>query len=181
MSETTISSGSLAASDSDSAVDLVASALVESAFDFAGTPCGILAPLLEGLTERGASLTYIHREDVAIAFVVGVNLAGGHLCVFMQNSGFGQSVNVLASLLEPFHARVPIIVSMRGTGIDTTLENRGMGDTTIPVLQALEIPARWLSAERPGADIAWLSTQTCNTGGPAALLVDPGYFGWSPR
>jgi sulfopyruvate decarboxylase subunit alpha len=172
-------SRSMVADFTHSSVDVVAAALVES-FDFAGTPCGILAPLLDGLARRGASLTYIHREDVAVAFAVGVNLAGGHLCLFMQNSGFGQSVNVLASLVEPFRAPVPMIVSMRGTGTDTTSENRGMGRTTIPVLQALGIPFRWLSVDHPTGDITWLSTQTCNTGGPAAVLVEPGYFGWRP-
>lgn len=172
---------SIVAGCAHSLVDVVATALIESWVDFAGTPCGILAPLLDGLTERGASLTYIHREDIAVAFAVGAHLAGGHLCVFMQNSGFGQSVNVLASLVEPCRAPVPMIVSMRGTGADTTPENRGMGRTTIPVLQALGIPFRRLSAEHPTADITWLSSQTRNTGGPAAVLVEPEYFGWSSQ
>jgi sulfopyruvate decarboxylase subunit alpha len=164
-----------------SSVEVVATALMESWIDFAGTPCGILAPLLDGLARRGASLTYIHREDIAVTFAVGVNLAGGHLCVFMQNSGFGQSVNVLASLVEPFRVPVPMIVSMRGTGADATPENRGMGRTTIPVLQALGIPFRRLSVEHPTEDITWLKIQTGNTGGPAAVLVKPEYFGWSSQ
>jgi sulfopyruvate decarboxylase TPP-binding subunit len=181
MSTHSVSSGATVAGSTHSLVDVVATALVGSWFDFAGTPCGVLAPLLDGLAGRGASLTYLHREDVAVAFAVGVNLAGGHLCVFMQNSGFGQSVNVLASLVEPFRAQVPMIVSMRGTGVDTTPENRGMGRTTIPVLHALGIPFRRLSVEHPTADITWLSSQTRNTGGPAAVLVEPGYFGWSSQ
>jgi sulfopyruvate decarboxylase subunit alpha len=181
MTGTAVLSRSMLAGSAHSCVDMVATALVESWDDFAGTPCGILAPLLDDLARRGASLTYIHREDVAVAFAVGVNLAGGHLCVFMQNSGFGQSVNVLASLVEPFRAPVPMIVSMRGTGADTTPENRGMGRATIPVLHALGIPFRQLSVEHPTADITWLNTHTRTTGGPAAVLIEPEYFGWSSQ
>jgi sulfopyruvate decarboxylase subunit alpha len=181
MTGTAVLSRSMVDGFAHSCVDVVATALVESWIDFAGTPCGILAPLLDGLAQRGASLTYIHREDVAVAFAVGFNLAGGHLCVFMQNSGFGQSVNVLASLVEPFRAPVPMIVSMRGIGADITAENRGMGRTTIPVLQALGIPFRRLSVEHATADITWLNAQTRSTGGPAAVLVEPEYFGWSSQ
>lgn len=145
----------------------------------AATPCGVLAPLLGRLEQGHPEFRYVHREDNAVALAVGTALTGGRGAVLMQNSGFGQSVNVMASLVEPFDVPLGLVVSMRGTGVDGTRENRGMGEVTVPVLDRLGVPWRMLGTDGDRGAVAWFETVLADRTGPVALLVPPESFGWS--
>ncbi|MEU0896312.1 hypothetical protein [Streptomyces massasporeus] len=79
--------------------DEVAERVVDSGFwPFYGTPCGILAPLFTAVDLR-AGLLPVVREDNAVGLAAGAAPAGRAPVVLMQNSGPGQSVNALASLI----------------------------------------------------------------------------------
>ncbi|WP_216207592.1 thiamine pyrophosphate-binding protein [Amycolatopsis aidingensis] len=148
--------------------------LAEAGFaPFFGTPCGILAPLYRQL-ERQAEMRTITREDNAVGVAAGTALAGRFPVVLMQNSGLGQSVNVLASLVVPYRIPLLLVVSLRGTGPDPTPENQPMGGLTVPVLSGLDIPVETVgSPEVPGfLDRARRDRRA------AALLVPPAAFGW---
>ncbi|MCL2465363.1 MAG: hypothetical protein FWF28_09895, partial [Micrococcales bacterium] len=102
------------------------------------TPCGVLAPLLELLADE-PDYQVVAREDNAVGLAAGVGLAGGAATVLMQNSGLGQSVNALASLVVPYAIPMLLVISLRGTGPDVTAENRAMGRLTEPILDGLGI------------------------------------------
>jgi len=53
------------------------------------------------------------REDEAIAFAVGVQLGGGECSVFMSSPGFGNCINIIATLLKPYNIRIPMEVKIR--------------------------------------------------------------------
>lgn len=142
------------------------------------TPCGILAPLLEALEQVHPDFTYVHREDNAIGLAAGTAMSGKRSLVLMQNSGFGQSVNVLASLVVPFCLPIGLVISMRGTEIDTTWENLGMGRVTVPVLDHLSMPWQRLTVDSFDDALRWFDVT--GRSGPVALLVPPDLFGWSP-
>lgn len=147
-----------------------------------GVPCGILAPLFAELERMPQGFIYAPREDTAIAMACGSITTGCKPLVVMQNSGLGQSVNALASLAIPYRFPLPMIVSLRGIAPDTTEENRSMGDLTIPLLDRLGIPNRVARANFFPADLHWLHEVTgTGVAGPAALLVEPSFFEWSPR
>ncbi|HWE92030.1 MAG TPA: hypothetical protein VG317_21385 [Pseudonocardiaceae bacterium] len=139
------------------------------------TPCGILAPLLGELAGVHRNFGYVHREDNAVALAAGVAMAGRRAVVLMQNSGLGQSVNVLASLVEPFRPPIGLVISLRGTGQDTTRENRSMGHITEPLLDHFDIPWRPIGRQ----SLEWFDDCLESRTGPAALLVPPEFFGWS--
>ncbi|MEH2921363.1 thiamine pyrophosphate-binding protein [Samsonia erythrinae] len=142
-----------------------------------GTPCGILAPLwkyLDTQNERERLIT-ISREDTALSYAAGQALAGGYPAVFMQNSGFGNCVNIMASLICPFKLRVVLIISLRGTGNDTTPENTEMGKVTASILEQWKVPI--ISLLTPTDEIAVFEL---NQNGPMAILISPEYFGWCP-
>jgi sulfopyruvate decarboxylase alpha subunit len=163
------------------AADQTAAGLVAAGYDLvAGTPCGVLKPLFARLEER-VGVRYMHREDNAIAFAAGVALAGGSGLVLMQNSGLGQSINVIASLVTPFRVPVALVVSLRGTDADHTEENLGMGRATDTVLSALGLPYRRLDPSCAIESVAWLNDMARRSQRPAALLVPPGSFGWKPE
>ncbi|WP_200308190.1 hypothetical protein [Streptomyces adelaidensis] len=167
-------------SSTDARVADIASVLTTWCPDLCvATPCGVLAPLLGRLQECHQGFRYVHREDNAVALAVGTALAGGRGAVLMQNSGFGQSVNVLASLVEPFDVPLGLVVSMRGTGVDGTRENRGMGQVTIPVLEHLGLPWRMLAGDDHRSAVTWFETMLADRTRPAVLLVPPESFGWS--
>lgn len=141
---------------------------------FYGTPCGILAPLYQALEERTELLT-IAREDNAVGVAAGAALAGGHPVVLMQNSGLGQSVNALASLVVPYRIPMLLVISVRGVSPDPTQENAAMGKLTEPLLASLGIEALTLTAAGQTAPLRRIVREERQ---PAALLVPPHAFGW---
>lgn len=140
-----------------------------------GTPCGILAPLYAALQDRPGLLT-VAREDNAVGMAVGAALAGRTHVVLMQNSGLGQSVNALASLVVPYRIPVLLVVSVRGAEGDPTPENQVMGRLTEPLLSGLGVHAERLDPAAAGAQVARLRRIVREQ--PAALLVQPGDMGW---
>lgn len=161
-----------------------ASALSGSLIDqgfapFFGTPCGILAPLFERLESR-SRLMSVAREDNAVGIAAGASMAGHAPVVVMQNSGLGQSVNAIASLVVPYSMPMLLIVSMRGVPPDDTSENIVMGRITEGVLAGAGIPTAWLDADDIDDQVAWARAQVVERHTPAALLVAPGLFGWRP-
>ncbi len=145
---------------------------------FFGTPCGVLAPLYATMEER-ASLMAVTREDNAVGLAAGAALANRLPVVLMQNSGLGQSVNAIASLVMPYELPILLIVSMRGEGIDTTLENAAMGRATEPILDALEVHCFRLFEGSAATDTLGSAVDRVrDTNRTVAVLVPPTYFGW---
>ncbi|MFB7664842.1 thiamine pyrophosphate-binding protein [Kitasatospora sp. NPDC056138] len=141
---------------------------------FYGTPCGILAPLYAALEEQAGLLT-VAREDNAVGVAAGAALAGRSPAVLMQNSGLGQSVNALASLVVPYRIPMLLVVSLRGVQPDWTSENIAMGQLTEPLLTMLGIPAVTLSGTGQADRLRELVHVQRRA---AALLVPPNAFGW---
>jgi sulfopyruvate decarboxylase alpha subunit len=157
----------------------LATALIGAGFaPFFGTPCGVLAPLYANL-EAEAGLVTVPREDNAVGLAAGAALAGARPAVLMQNSGFGQSVNALASLIIPYEIPVLFIVSLRGKDPDHTAENTPMGEATEPILSLLGVPVRRFEpTDRAAAQVAELA-KLVDAGTSAALTIAPDAFGWA--
>ena len=62
------------------------------------------------------------REEEAIGIAVGSYAVGKNAAVFMQSSGFGNSINALASLCIPARTPIPLFINLRG----------GAGNSTLP-------------------------------------------------
>lgn len=153
-------------------------ALVDRGFaPFFGTPCGILAPLYQQL-ETAADLCTVSREDNAVGVAAGAAMAGQSPVVLMQNSGLGQSVNALASLVVPYQIPMLLIVSMRGVPPDFTTENLVMGRLTEQLLAGAGIATTLLDAGNLAVQTDWARTLVVEHRSPAALLVPPTLFGW---
>ncbi|MDE2934583.1 MAG: thiamine pyrophosphate-binding protein [Chloroflexota bacterium] len=109
---------------------------LRAACDYVVTvPCSAFRecyPLLD--PERVIAAT---REDEAIGIASGIVVAGGRASVVMQNSGLGNSVNVLASLNMAYSIGLPIVMCMRGTGTEDNPAQIPMGEATVQLLDAL--------------------------------------------
>ena len=77
------------------------------------------------------------REEEAIGIAVGSYAVGKNASVFMQSSGFGNSVNALASLCIPARTPIPLFINLRGGPGEFNLSQVAMGRSTRPIMDLL--------------------------------------------
>lgn len=74
------------------------------------------------------------REDEAVAVATGFWLAGGEPTVYMQNSGLGNSIDIITSLLKPYGIEFPIVVQHR----DSPEHHAFMGKIDSKLMEIME-------------------------------------------
>lgn len=77
------------------------------------------------------------REEEAIGIAVGAYAVGRNSAVFMQSSGFGNTVNAVASLCIPCRTPIPFFINLRGGAGEFNIAQVAMGRTTRPILDLL--------------------------------------------
>lgn len=103
-------------------------------------PCVNLGKLLEMIdNDDGIIHVPVTREEEGFGIAAGAYIGGRKPCILMQNSGLGNSVNVLASLYELYHIPILMIMSHRGTKGEFMSAQVPMGLATPKVLDALNI------------------------------------------
>ena len=114
---------------------------------FTGIPDSTFKSLMKFLTDN-------HRENLeniiacneceAIAIASGYHLATNKIgVVYMQNSGFGKTVNPLTSLCDPEVYSIPILLMVGWRGEPDKIDapqHKKMGKITLPLLETLQIP-----------------------------------------
>ena len=107
---------------------------------FVSVPCKLLAGLLE-LLEKDNDILYtpVTREEEGVGILAGAYLAGRRPVIVLQNSGLGNSINAICSLLNYFHIPVVFIVSHRGTEGEKIDAQRPMGAATKALLDAAKV------------------------------------------
>ena len=74
------------------------------------------------------------REEEAMGVAVGAYATGRNSAVFMQSSGFGNSINAIASLCIPARTPIPIFLNLRGGPGEFNIAQVPMGRATRPIL-----------------------------------------------
>jgi phosphonopyruvate decarboxylase len=94
----------------------VLSCLSEYSFDpYLAVPCTLLKPILSVLRDRNSgSFFAAPNEGDAIGIAAGARLVGRNPVVVCQNSGIGNMMNPLTSLIYTFRIPLLLIVSWRG-------------------------------------------------------------------
>ncbi len=87
------------------------------------------------------------REEEAIGVASGAYAAGRRAAVFMQSSGFGNTVNALASLCIPCRIPLPMFINLRGEVGEFNIAQVPMGRATRPILDVLGITHYTLESE----------------------------------
>jgi phosphonopyruvate decarboxylase len=101
-------------------------------YDFiVGIPCS----KLKNFTDKIENYIPCTREDEAMALAVGAYLAGKKPLVFLQNSGLGNIVDIVTSLLKPYGINgIHLLISVRSKP-----EHHGfMGKITKKLLKLLK-------------------------------------------
>ena len=157
-------------------------ALVKGGIDFfAGVPDSLLKNLCAYITDNVSRENNIiaANEGGAVALAAGYHLATGKTgCVYMQNSGEGNAVNPLLSLMDADVYRMPLllVIGWRGEpGVHDEPQHVKQGKVTLSLLDAMGIPYAVLDENWEGqVDEALRVIQETN--GIYALIVRKGTF-----
>ena len=152
---------------------------------YTGVPDSLLKGLCDELYDKFGtqSDTHVvaHNEGGAIALCAGHYLASGKpgLC-YMQNSGIGNAVNPLASLMDPMVYSIPclLVIGWRGEpGVRDEPQHVKQGLITVGQLELLGIPYMILSADTSYDSFIHEFTgiaEALHQGKPAAVIVRKG-------
>ena len=110
---------------------------------YSGVPCSFLKEFINHIIDS-PEIYYIPaaNEGDAIAIAAGVYLGGQYPVVMLQNSGLGNAVNPITSLLQTFEIPVLIVVTLRGdpSASPDEPQHRLMGKITTDLLDLMEVP-----------------------------------------
>lgn len=166
-------------------------ATVEQLFDsfsscgisyFSGVPDSTFKEWMSFLADNEDKL--INRiaanEGAAVAHATGYYLASQKVgVVYLQNSGLGNAVNPLTSLVDPLVYGVPLILMMgwRGMpGIKDEPQHARMGQSTLSILDAISIPYKIIEPENYHQVIKEVHSLAIERKGPVAIIVKPGFL-----
>ena len=122
------------------------------------------------------------NEGNAIAMAAGQHLATGSVpLVYMQNSGLGNALNPIASLLDVDVYAIPMVLLIGWRGHPDEMDwvqHRRQGAITASVLADLGVPQRVIGPHGTDAldDVDWAVQAARNRSGPTALFVTRGVF-----
>lgn len=154
-------------------VNIFIASLIKNDFSFfANVPCSLLNPYLQTLERYKGEIISVSalREDIAIGLAAGSTMSGKKSVVFMQNSGFGLSVNSIASLILPFKIPILLVIGCRGAKESDPEETLIMGKITLKLLKILQIPAKLLDSRNAKKVIVWAS-EIIESGNCASILI----------
>ena len=150
---------------------------------FVGVPDSLLKNFCAVLSARLDSRHNIiaANEGGAVGLAAGHYLATGRpACVYMQNSGEGNAVNPLASLMDGDVYGLPalLVIGWRGEpGVKDEPQHAKQGKITLSLLDCLDIPYSVLSDdESVASDQISDALAVVNAGGVYALVVRKGTF-----
>lgn len=151
---------------------------------FTGVPDSLLKDICGYIADNASAQNHIisANEGNAIAIAAGYYMATGKIpLVYMQNSGIGNAVNPLLSLVDEKVYSIPMLVMIgwRGEpGIKDEPQHVKQGEVTLDLLEAMKIPYSIL-----GMDEIEVETQiqkaivyVKNNNVPYALVVKKGTF-----
>lgn len=119
---------------------------------FAGVPDSLLKNLCAYITDNVSREKNIiaANEGNAVALAAGYHLATGKVgCVYMQNSGEGNIVNPLLSLVDEdvYHIPMLLIIGWRGEpGVHDEPQHKKQGKVTLSLLETMGVPYAVLDA-----------------------------------
>ena len=159
---------------------------------FTGVPDSKLRPLVDYLMDTYGAHSPTHviavNEGSAAALAAGYHLATGKVpLVYLQNSGLGNIVNPLLSLLHENVYGIPCIfvVGWRGEPeLYDEPQHLVQGRLSLPLLETMGVRTMVLTRESTAAEVAaWMEQQRSHRegGGQCAILVRDGALSYPKR
>mgnify|MGYP001233134248 FL=1 len=140
---------------------------------YLSVPCKLLANMIE-ILEKDKSVYYssVPREEEGMGICAGAYLGKKLPCIMMQNTGLGNSVNAIVSLLQLYNLPVIFLISYRGTPGEQVSAQGGMAKITKEILDTLKIPTLHCSSEKDLDNIKTYTNHAKIMESPVAILCD---------
>ena len=151
---------------------------------FTGVPDSLLKELCSCMahTSRAGEHIIAANEGGAVGLALGYHLATGKIpLVYLQNSGLGNVVNPLLSLVDEDVYSVPmlLVIGWRGEpGVHDEPQHKKQGRVMVPMLEAMGIPYSVLGADAHHAEpfVKDAVAHVRKTSGPFAMVIKKGAF-----
>lgn len=152
---------------------------------FAGVPDSLLKDFCAYITDTAPERDHFiaANEGCAIGLAAGYHLATGKIpLVYMQNSGLGNAVNPLLSLIDAEVYAIPLVlvIGWRGEpGVHDEPQHKKQGKVTLPMLEAMGIPYAVMAdnEQELSAQVELCFSSIRGTGAPFAFVVRKDTFG----
>ena len=140
---------------------------------FVSVPCKLLAGQIQ-LLEKDSDICYlpVTREEEGFGLCAGASLAGRLPCILMQDSGLGNSINAIKSLIQFFQLPVVMLMSYRGAPGEPVPAQVPMGVLVPELLKLLQIPAIHCHQPADLAEIRPLVDHARVAESAVAILID---------
>lgn len=145
----------------------------------AGVPCSYFTPLVNHMTSDPA-LDYVSAtsEGEAVAIAAGMTTAGKPAFALMQNSGLGNAINPITSMLYIYSMPVVLLVSHRGQpGLPDEPQHALMGEITEQLATLCGLRTHVFEPERFDAELG----SALADGVPTAFVVQKGTLSGGPK
>lgn len=159
--------------------DVIYNGLKEAGIDFiVSVPCVNLKRLLE-LIDDDEKIKHVPvtREEEGFGICAGAYMGGMKPAILMQNSGLGNSINVLTSLMKLYNFPILMIISHRGTFGEGICGQVPMSKATTKILDSINIvyekvdyPKEATTTVRKAWNLASITEE------PIALLFEISYW-----
>jgi sulfopyruvate decarboxylase subunit alpha len=137
-------------------------------------PCAMLKGLLRVIDDESEILhVYTTREEEAVGIAAGAFLGGRKPAILMQNSGLGNSVNAIKSLLEFYRIPSAFILSHRGTEGESVAAQVPMGQVTPSLLACIGVEAHFIEMRADIPKITEILRPYRTNEQPVAILLTP--------
>ena len=140
---------------------------------FLSVPCKLLANMIT-ILENDKDIYYsaIPREEEGMGICAGAYLGNKLPCIMMQNTGIGNSVNSIVSLLQLYQMPVVFLISYRGTPGEPVGAQGGMANVTEDILNTLRIPMLHCNTEEDLDKISTFTNHSKVIESPVAVLCN---------
>jgi sulfopyruvate decarboxylase subunit alpha len=156
--------------------DEFCTALQRNGFDFfCGVPCSVLKNIIHCLSGK-KQYQYVPatREDEAFGIAAGAYMGGKKPVVLMQNSGLGNSIDALTSLIILYKLPILMIISWRGFQESGFPEHTLMGTYMLDFLETMHIPTTVISSDKVAEQIEQAARNLGELEAPVALILKRG-------
>ena len=122
--------------------------------------------------DRNVYYSAVPREEEGIGICAGAYLGNKLPCLMMQNTGIGNSINAIVSLIQLYQIPVIFLISYRGTPGEPVGAQGAMTKVTEEILQTLRIPILNCTSEKDLEKISTFTKHSRIIEGPVAILCD---------
>ncbi len=141
-------------------------------------PCKLLDELIR-LVDADPEFTHVPvtREEEGIGICAGAFLGGELPVIMMQNSGLGNSINAIASLISLYNIPLIMIMSHRGTAGEKIKAQIPMGNVVPKLLEDIEVEYKMIHHGNDVEEMRGIIRKAKEGSKPVAILLPFSFWG----